>query len=600
MRQLVHSRLMKGLCYTLVLALVTGLAPRHGVAPARAQLMPMYSVAVVDFSNDSGVQGDLLARLATDAVVVEMSKTARYDVGTTRTTIQKEMRDLDLRPPLDTVGLVRLGERLQVDALLQGSVKSVRLTGSGPSRRASVTLVLRLVDQASGEVINGAVQTGSSSSRVGYVADDDSLITEAVNNAAFLCVKTMVDYIIPEATVMMNIGSSEVRLNKGLRDGMRPGMRMIVLRQREIIGYVELRSVTPQDSTAKVVRSMRGIQPEDKVRAIFDMPAVSAAIKAEPLPSAAPKATGARGGTFRKIGKLVVAAAVVVGLASIFKSGRGNEDAPHIGVDANSATVITWDPSDYGSGQNVREYQILRDNFTQGAAPVMVISDPSQIDSGRADVYPLYGNTTGTAVTYTRLDSNPATTYTQANWTVPAEPYGVTHTYQVRAVLQQIIVGGGTGTDDNTTTVTRYSYSKVSSSITATAIEPVRNSDVISPAYDPTVAPPEILISDLQQGLVNFTWKAKDGADVYYLRVEPVVPGTAPTWQSPLIYSTSVSISLPAAARVELATLLSNSAYAESTMKWWVFCRHQADTSPAWRKGDENRFVIGGTPPPFP
>lgn len=593
-----QSRAIRSVCYVLVAALVSSVAPVHLCTPAAAQLMPNYAVAVVDFVNESGVQGDLLARLATDAVVVEMSKTPRYDVGITRTAMRKEMEELDLRPPLDKVGLVRLGERLNVDAMLQGSIKSVQLAGEGATRRASVSLIVQMVDQASGEIINGAVQTGMSSSRPGYVADDDSLITEAINNAAFLCVKTMVDYIIPEATVMMNIGASEVMLNRGLRDGMRPGMQMIVLRQREIIGYIEVRSVTPQDCRAKVVKSMRGIQSEDRARAIFQMPTVSSALQTAPLPSSAPRKSGRSSSALSKIAKFLVGAAVVYGIFSLFKGDRGTEDAPSVGASQIDPTTITWDPSSFGHGLNVKEYQILRDDFSFGAAPVMVISDPSQVDAGKANVYPLYGTAVPTTVTYSRLDTNPATSYTQATNTVAAEPYGTTHTYQVRAVLQQVVTS--TGTDSDTTTVARYQYSGVSTSIRATAIEPVRNSDVISPAYDPTVAPPEILISDLQQGLVNFTWRAKDGADVYYVVVEPVVPGTAPSWQSTQIYATNVNVSLPDAARKELANLISNPAYAEKTMKWRVYCRHQADTSPAWFMGQENKFVIGGTPPTFP
>jgi hypothetical protein len=559
--------------------------------------MPVYSVGVVDFVNESGVQGDLLARLATDAVVVEMSKTNRYDVGTTRTMMRAQMEALDLRPPLDKVGIVRLGEKLGMDAMLQGSVKSVQLAGDGPTRRASVTLFVQMIDEASGEVINGAVQTGTSSARVGYTADDDSLITEAINNAAFLCVKTMVDYIIPEATVMMNIGAGQVMLNKGLRDGMRPGMQMIVIRQREIIGYLEIRSVTPQDCLAKVTKSMRGVQPEDKARAIFQMPTISPGLKSAPLPSGAPHRGGGRSNALAKIGKFLVAAAVVYGIFQIFKGGRGNEDAPSVAASTTDPAVITWDPTLYGHGLNVAEYQILRDDFTDGAAPVMAISDASQIDAGRASIYNLYGTTANTTVTYAQLDGNPSNSYTQGTNIVLPEPYGTTHTYQVRVVLQQVLSSTGT---DSTTSITRYSYSRVSTSLTVTAVEPVKNLDVLSPAYDSTVAPPEVLMSDLQQGLVNFTWNAKDGADVYYVVVEPVIPGSAPSWQSGTIYATSVNVSLPDASRKELANVLSNSAYAEKTMKWRVYCRHQADSSPAWYAGQDNKFVIGGTPPSTP
>ncbi|MGC8863578.1 MAG: hypothetical protein ACP5R5_12495, partial [Armatimonadota bacterium] len=570
-------------------------------SPAAAELMPTYSVGVVDFVNESGVQGELLARLATDAVVVEMAKTNRYDVSISRAMIKAEMEKLDLRPPLTKLGLIRLGEALSADAMLQGSVKSVRLTGSGADRRAAVTLVVQMIDQASGEIINGAVQTGTSTARVGYAADDDSLITEAINNAAFLCVKTMVDYIIPEATVMMNIKENQVMLNKGARDGIKPGMRMIVLRKREIIGYVEVQRVSAIDSDAKVIKSMRGIQPEDKVRAIFEMPVVGPITKSEPLPSGAPRGSRRHGDALSKIGKFILGAGIIFGLATLFRPGRGSEPAPTIAA-AESPTIITWDPKKYSHGQNVLEYQIIRDDFADTARPVKVIRDPSAIDAGRTDVRTLYGTTTPINVTYYRLDSNPATSYTEVTGTVPPEPFGITHTYQVRVLYR--LTKTSTSTDNTggttTTTTSTYYYTPVSNVITATAIDPVKYTDIVSPAYDPGVGPPEVLVTDLLSGATNFEWKRKDGADVYYVRVEPVVPGTGPIWQSSIIYETGPTVALPAAMRADLANLLSNPSYADVTMKWTVYCRHQGDTSPAWLAGQEARFIVGGTPPGFP
>lgn len=605
MRQLMTSRACRSLSYALIVALLATVAPLPLATPASAQLMPTYSVGVVDFANESGVQGELLARLATDAVVVEMGKTNRYDVSITRSQIKTEMEKLDLRAPLTRIGLVRLGEVLSADAMLQGAVKSVQLTGSGANRKATVVLEVQMLDQSSGETINGSIQTGTSSTRVGYSADDDSLITEAISNAAFLCVKTMVDYVIPEATVMMNIKSSEVMLNKGVRDGLKPGMRMIVLRQKEIIGYIQVQSVSPTDSMARVLRSMRGIHPEDKVRAIFDMPVASSSLQSEPLPSGAPKTSRAKSGALGGIAKAVIGVALVVGLAQIFRSGRGSEPAPSIGPSATSATTITWDATKYGHGQKVLEYQVLRDDFADGARPVLVIRDPSQVDSGRADVYSLYGPGQGTAVAYYRIDTNPSRSApTETTWTVPAEPYGVTHTYQVR-VLYQLTASSASDTTDgtntgDTTTTTSYYYTPVSNTITATAIEPVRNVDIVEPAYDSSQSAPEILVTDLQQGSANFQWNRKDGADLYYVKVEPVEAGTGPTWQSREFTESGPIVYLPSALRTELAGVLANARYAGVTMRWRVYCRHSTDSSPAWREGQEARFTIGETPPSLP
>ena len=607
MRQLMECRAIRSVCYALVAALVSMVAP---VVPARAQLMPNYSVAIVDFVNESGVLGNTLARIATDAVQVEMSKTSRYDVSViTRTQIKDEMDRLDMHPPLDKVNLVRLGEALTADAILEGAIKSVQLAGSGPTARASATLAVQLIDQASGEVINGAVQTGTSSARVGYTADPDALITEAVSKAAFLVVKTMVDYVIPEATVQVNIGADQIQLNRGSRDGIKPGMRMIVLRSKEIIGYVEIREVENNSSIAKIVKSMRGVQPEDKLRAIFDMPAVgSATMKTEPMPGGAPARGHVGSGAAGKIGKFFLGALIVFGLVNLVRGQRGSEPPPAIGT--LGPTEITWNPTKYGHGLNVLEYQVLRDSFANGSTPVKALRDPTDIDAGRTSLARLYGTGPALAFNYYALTANPGTSYTSTAVTLPIEPYGVTHQYQVRVLYRVVpaVSGTGTGTDTSTGTSTdtstttgntRYYYTPVSNIITMTAIEPVRTGDIISPLYDPSLGPTDLLISDLQDPTIDmFAWNAKAGADIYYMKVEPVIPGNAPSWQSSNVYATGPTIKLPQSERTKLATILSG--YPDKVMRWRVYCRHQADTSQAWVEGEDNLFKIIGTPPGRP
>lgn len=607
MRQLMECRAIRSVCYALVVALLSMVAP---VVPARAQLMPNYSVVVVDFVNESGVMGNTLARIATDAVQVEMSKTARYDVSViTRTQIKDEMDRLDIHPPLDKVNLVRLGEALTADAILEGTIKSVQLAGSGPTARASATLAVQLIDQASGEVVNGAVQTGTSSARVGYTADPDALITEAVSKAAFLVVKTMVDYVIPEATVQVNIGADQIQLNRGVRDGIKPGMRMIVLRSKEIIGYVEIREVENNSSIAKIVKSMRGVQPEDKLRAIFDMPAVgSATVRTEPMPGGAPARGRIGSGAAGRIGKFLLGALIIFGVANLVRGQRGSEPPPAIGT--LGPTEITWNPTKYGHGLNVLEYQVLRDSFTSGSTPVKALRSPTDIDAGRTSLANLYGMGPALAFNYYALTANPDISYTSTAVTLPVEPFGITHQYQVR-VLYRVIpaVAPGTGTDPGTDpgtgtggaagTGTRYYYTPVSNEITMTAIEPVRNADIVSPRYDPSLGPTDLLISDLQDPTIDmFAWNAKAGADIYYVKVEPVIPGNAPSYQSSNVYATGPTVKLPQSERTKLATILSG--YPDKVMKWRVYCRHQADTSQAWVEGEDNLFTIIGTPPGRP
>lgn len=586
MRQLMQSRAVRSLCYGLVVALVSTLLPTPLTRPAGAQLMPTYSVGVVDFVNESGVQGEMLARLATDAIVVEMSKTNRYDVSITRTMIRKAMDDLGLRPPLTKLGLVRLGEALEADAMLEGAVKSVSISGSGPTRRASVTLVAQMIDQASGEVINGAVQTGTSSARVGYTADDSSLITEAVNNAAFLAVKTMIDYVIPEATVMVNLGASQVMLNRGARDGMKPGMRMIVLRNKEIIGYIEITSADPTDSYARVIKSTRGIQPEDKARAIFEMPTVSRTLASEPMPTGAPSHGRVGGSAGSKIGKFLVGLLIVAGLAAMFKGGSGAEDPPTAGV-GSKPLVIRWDPKLYNHGQNVAELQVIRDQDAgdRGAIPICAIRDNGQWNAGYTDLSTLYGNGPFT-VTYYQMPLG-STTPTSATQPYTDEGYGITHRYQLRALLRK-----QTGVDQNGTPVYSYEFTKLGNYVTATAVQKVASTFIVEPLNGES-----LYVSELLSGDANLTWTPAIGGDEYRVVVWPVQPGTGPTWTSNVIYFGAGSeISLPEVDRLSLANALSSPFYVDKQMYWRVDTRHSGDTSKAWWEGDKVVFRIGGTP----
>ena len=580
-----QSRAARSLCYALVLALVATILPTPLAKPACAQLMPTYSVGVVDFVNESGVMGDSLARLATDAVVVEMSKTNRYDVSLTRTMMKQKMEELGLRPPLTKLGLVRLGEALFADAMLEGAIKSVSIAGSGPTRRASVSLVVQMIDQASGEIINGSVQTGTSSARVGYTADDSSLITEAVNNAAFLAVKTMIDYVIPEATVMVNMGATQVMINKGARDGVKPGMRMIVLRDKEIIGYIDVTSADPTDAYAKVIKSMRGIQPQDKARAIFEMPAVSSALKSEPLPTGPPSRSKMGGSAGSKIGKFLVGLLIVAGIFMIFQGGTGTPDAPTAG--ASGPMVIRWDPKIYSHGQNVSELQVIRDQDAGvlGAVPVRTIRDMAQWNAGYTDLSNLYGSGAFTVVYYQMpLGSATPTSATQA---YTDEGYGITHQYQLRALLRK-----QTGVDNDGAPTYGYEFTKFGNYIMATAVQPVASGFIVTPLNGES-----LYVSQLRTGEANLTWQPTIGADQYRVKVWPVQPGTGPTWISNVTYyGSGTEISLSDVDRLALASVLNNPLYVNKEMYWRVDARHTGDTTQDWVLGDSVVFRIGSTP----
>ena len=150
-----------------------------GAARAYAQQITLPRIAVIDFQNKSGVGGQSIARAATDAIASEFQKTGKYEV-LARGEVEQQLKDLELAPPLDRIGFLRLGRALQTESLIAGEVNAITFVGS--PKQAQVTLSVRVIDIASGEPVNGAVATGRSNPRPGYAGDDDTLIQEAIRN----------------------------------------------------------------------------------------------------------------------------------------------------------------------------------------------------------------------------------------------------------------------------------------------------------------------------------------------------------------------------------------------------------------------------------
>ena len=136
----------------------------------------------------------------------------------------------------------------------------------------------------------------------------------------------------------------------------------------------------------------------------------------------------------------------------------------------------------------------------------------------------------------------------------------------------------------------------------ATAIEPVKNADIIMPAYDPNDAAPELLLTDLQQGRVNLQWQRKTGADSYRVTVWPASGSTSlrRSWD---VQETGPTVQLSADQRMDLANWLATAVQSGTTMNWRVDCWNSTDDASvraAPAEGDVNRFVIGVMPPGTP
>jgi len=150
LRHLVTGSLARRISWTLVAALILPLLvlaapPKQAFAQAT---VPLKTVAVLDFgffgsSSTSAIQG----RNATDAVVVEMERTGRFDV-TSRQQLDQQIKELDLSQPiLSNNAIQKLGQALSVDYVASGDITGVSFVDN--PRRAKVSISVRLTDVVS-------------------------------------------------------------------------------------------------------------------------------------------------------------------------------------------------------------------------------------------------------------------------------------------------------------------------------------------------------------------------------------------------------------------------------------------------------------------
>ena len=363
-----------------VLCVMTFVSPIIGTVltplPALAQTGTI-EVAVVDFRNSSKMPNEMFGTMATDAVVVELLRSGKFGV-TASDTLQAKMEELGYKSKEDRAlklimtpsMMVRLGEDLGVDGVIHGEITSIKVDSS--KRKAEVRLVVRMLHVASGEWSNGAIATGTSNPRIGYSAEKDTdLIIEAINNAARQAVETMVQYIIPEATIIGTFSPTEVLLNKGASEGLKAGMEMIVLRrietgEDEVVGRLKITTLGDNDAHGTVISTTRGLKPEDRVRAVYELPLDTGG-----------KAEGSRLDSRNRIakgGKLLWGLVALIGLATLFKGGGDQgEGVPSVVAMAGTSPDVTSLGADGGieigwnNPKGIRytdivEFHVWRDN----------------------------------------------------------------------------------------------------------------------------------------------------------------------------------------------------------------------------------------------
>lgn len=599
MKRIRKSRAARSLSWLLTVAMMAPLACRvigpQGANAQTAVVGNVQTVIVVDFVNKPGFLGEALARRATDAVAVELANSARFEV-LRRDEVDKQAAALGLKRPYDAVAQAKLASALGATALVTGEISFVSPVAKSEPKQVVAGVKVMMRAPGSPELVNGAAQVGEARARPGQ-SDEETLAQEAVDNGAVLAVKQMLATNLTDGTIVSTVGpqnSLQILVNRGSRDGLKVGMQMLVTREEQRVGKIQITNVFSTDSEAKAVQSTLGIRPEDKVRAIFPMPDFPkiAGVKGVKTGPSAPK------GSVASLGKVLVVLAAGIVIAAAVVGGKNSSVTGVVAeadVEGVTPTVrISWRDNFWGA--TTLEHQIWRVpdapyNF-QGEPVASKQFEPRYVDRPSPYSYwdgtrsflraPLPGTGGGTGGT------SEAEVVTPDAGAVPGFTIGQTYQYSITGVIRRPLAvsntGGGTGgTGGNNTAGTEDVGTEP---VTTASVTPVAQAQLVSP---------ENMFSNVDLTRFNPTWLSTMGADVFVVEVssDRTFKNKTLILQLPMVYSTAplaTGVTQVLESSQDLTTnpiLLRNVAFAnyvnrvpnapKPTLYWRVGARNDAD-----------------------
>jgi len=354
------------------------------VSRAVAQVAVLPSWAVVEFRNVKS-PGTPFGRVAAEAIASELGKTGQYEI-IPQETIERTVKNLGVStPPESTINLLRIAQDARASTVVNGEIIDYRILSEAGGKQAVVQMRTVVYDVASGLAVNGTVTTSRSTVRPGDVTDE-ALINDAIQQGAGQAIRDIQGRQLPTGTVL-NTGTTSALINKGTRSGFNVGQQVVVLRGREQVATARVSDVEPDSATVRIERSTKGIQPGDRVRAIFDVPVVtSGGIAADGTPRVQTrKRSGSNAG--------LVTVLLVLGLVAALLGGGGGSDQDvasevraealmYPDVSGAPAVRVSWTGNGFAGGNANRfAWQVYRNDIQ--TSPVLVVSgsDTSGIDT---------------------------------------------------------------------------------------------------------------------------------------------------------------------------------------------------------------------------
>ncbi|MBI1755606.1 MAG: hypothetical protein HYR64_00675 [Fimbriimonas ginsengisoli] len=412
MRRFITSRLGRLISHLLVFTLVWPSLTLVAVTRAEAQIAVKPTWVVVDFINRAPQGGDQFGQFAAEAMASELSKTLQYDVVPMETT-RRTTEQLGLVMPITSqTSLLRLAQERNASSIVTGDIVNYRVVVNGSSKHADVLVRTLVRDVASGLAVNGAALMAQSTDR-SVDAQDEAIIREALTAAANQAVRAIESQTLPHATILNTYGDSAL-INQGARTGFYEGQRVIILRGREQVATARVHDVESDSAYVKLERSLKGIQPGDRVRAIYNVPELDSKF---PSTGTSPrtKRSTERGSNAGFIQTLLLFGVLGV----LLGSGRADSTNQVQDVRAEPGLFTGTQPDAIGGSPGVKisfkpdlflrgtrqrfQYQIYRVNAPSGPAVSATGSESSAIDfvsfAASGNYYDFQGVVGGTTCT---------------------------------------------------------------------------------------------------------------------------------------------------------------------------------------------------------
>ncbi|CAN5492312.1 hypothetical protein BH11ARM1_BH11ARM1_02460 [soil metagenome] len=462
MRRFIKSLPGKVVSNLIVLALLLPSISLVLASRAEAQVAVLPTWAVVQYKNLKS-PGTNFGQVAADAVSSELLKTNMYEV-VSQETINIAVKSLGISVPTEGTTLMRLAGQVRASTVVTGEVANYQVMNTGGGKMARVTLRTVVYDVASAVAVNGNITTADSTTRSGDVSDE-TLITDAIQSASSDAIRQIQAQTLPTGTIL-NTTTAEALINKGARSGFKEGQEVIILRNREQVASGHVRSVDPDMSTVRVERVMKGVQPGDKVRAIFSVPGLVIQADGSAKP-AAKKSSG--------ISSTLITALLVVGLLALLIGGGGGGDSSVVSSVTAEATLdeafqpaiqVSWSPNGFAKGNANRvQWQIWRSDVQDSpvltAAGILTSTlDRTTVRSFQFTKFNVIGGTQCLQTDYNNTNAN----------AVPGVRAGRPYIYGVELIyaLSSLDLPGGSSGSGSTSTGTTASTSTGTTASTST------------------------------------------------------------------------------------------------------------------------------------